>query len=84
MRKLAAAACLLTLAACAKPQPTVYYGVDGGRTGFNGVQFEQAAAECEYQVDQWATTGFGDPFYRKLSGGKHMLDKCMRSKGFTP
>ena len=78
------AAAAIALTACAQRQPTVYYGQDGGRVGYNGIDFDQAYAECNYSVNQWANTGFGDPFYRMMSGGQQMLDSCMRSKGFAP
>jgi hypothetical protein len=83
MNKIVVALILLSVAGCAR-QPTIYYGRDGGRIGYNGIDFDQAYAECQYSVTNTINTGPGDPFYRAMSGGQMLMDSCMRSKGFAP
>ena len=59
---------VLALAACAQAKPTVFHGVNGPRTGFADMDFDEANARCMHETRSWAMTRPGDPFYNQLGG----------------
>ncbi len=74
---------LLALSACAQQRP-IFYGVNGPRTGFAGMDFAEADARCMHETRSWSMTRPGDPFYNQMAGGQTFYNSCMQGKGFNP
>jgi hypothetical protein len=74
---------VLVLAGCAQ-QPQKFVGLNGGPYGYNNVTWDQAYNECQFAATQTINSGYGDPFYRAISGGRMLMVSCLQSKGFTP
>ena len=83
MRYLIPALAVVLLTACSHKVPT-FRGVNGPRTGFAGVDFAEADAQCMHETRAWSMSGYGDPFYKQLGGGQTYYTSYMQGKGFNP